>query len=817
MGKPVRIVDLARDMIRLSGMSEDEIADHVHGTAARREAVRRAGGRGRGVVAHARTRSCASCARRSPSRTSLDSLLPWLRATRTLSDAETRAALARWVPRVPARAERSPAAQRAAPQPHADDSAPGLLQRTQLRRQSGRDLSRASRHGARGRRLVRRAARLRDSDFHRARRRARRPALVVCLADRRCRSSFARDARDAAVRRGPSLIALLALRALLLASRSTAPRRRGKPRGRRRSKYLDLAADPGARLGGGGRRGPHARAVRFPRGDRAQPRSCRTAPRSACGTDCPGLHTLPALPGGLQAVGHAQPRSSSFGAFVFLLLAREARTPRRARGARRARRALCAHNVLFIVIGRTGYVVLARAARRISSCNAVRGRRGASARDRSRCARLFAVGLPRLRASSRRACRTSPSDLAQWQAGRRRRRRRSASASATTATTLEIVARASADRRRAPAASRRPTPTRCAAPRARATANPHNDYLMIAAQAGRAGARAADRALRRCCGATRARLASRSSAISLRGLVLTMAIGGLFNSLLHRPRRRAALRMGASRCSTRRTRGPRSPVNAPATARHGTRRRRSPPSSSRRTTRRSIARCIESLAWADEIVVVDSGSTDRTLEICRDARRAGAHDADWPGPAPQKNRALERATRRLGALARLRRVGDAARCAREIERTIARRRRRTPRYAHPAALELLRALHAPLAAGGPITCSRLFRRDAARFSDDHMHERLVVERPGRAAARTPHARGDHRSRPDARQDERVFDVRRRAAHARGRAAAPALVTRGRCTARGRSSAPTCCARAFSTAAKASCSRCRTPKAPTTGT
>ena len=38
---------------------------------------------------------------------------------------------------------------------------------------------------------------------------------------------------------------------------------------------------------------------------------------------------------------------------------------------------------------------------------------------------------------------------------------------------------------------------------------------------------------------------------------------------------------------------------------------------------RNIARAIESLRCCDEILVVDSGSVDRTVEIARQARSAG--------------------------------------------------------------------------------------------------------------------------------------------------------------------------------------------------
>jgi glycosyltransferase involved in cell wall biosynthesis len=57
---------------------------------------------------------------------------------------------------------------------------------------------------------------------------------------------------------------------------------------------------------------------------------------------------------------------------------------------------------------------------------------------------------------------------------------------------------------------------------------------------------------------------------------------------------------------------------------------------------RNLPRTIESLRCADEIVVVDSGSTDRTRAL---ARNLGARviESPWPGYAKQKNLAAERA------------------------------------------------------------------------------------------------------------------------------------------------------------------------------
>jgi glycosyltransferase involved in cell wall biosynthesis len=56
-----------------------------------------------------------------------------------------------------------------------------------------------------------------------------------------------------------------------------------------------------------------------------------------------------------------------------------------------------------------------------------------------------------------------------------------------------------------------------------------------------------------------------------------------------------------------------------------------------------IRRTLESVKWADEIVVVDSGSTDKTVAVCREYTDKVFHQ-DWLGYAGQKNAAIDRTT-----------------------------------------------------------------------------------------------------------------------------------------------------------------------------
>lgn len=60
-----------------------------------------------------------------------------------------------------------------------------------------------------------------------------------------------------------------------------------------------------------------------------------------------------------------------------------------------------------------------------------------------------------------------------------------------------------------------------------------------------------------------------------------------------------------------------------------------------RDEERNIRECLESIKWVDEIVVVDSESADRTVDICREYT-GKVFVEEWKGFGRQKNAAIER-------------------------------------------------------------------------------------------------------------------------------------------------------------------------------
>ena len=135
-----------------------------------------------------------------------------------------------------------------------------------------------------------------------------------------------------------------------------------------------------------------------------------------------------------------------------------------------------------------------------------------------------------------------------------------------------------------------------------------------------------------------------------------------------------------------------------------------------------IVGCLQSVAWADEIIVLDSGSVDDTVDLCR-AVTDKVYSTDWQGFGIQKQRALDKAT------------GDwvlsidadeivTLELKLEIQQAIQTGDMNgfeIPRLSNYCGRQMRH--------GGwfPDYVLRLFRRDCGRFTDHVVHERIVVD------------------------------------------------------------------------------------------
>ncbi len=136
----------------------------------------------------------------------------------------------------------------------------------------------------------------------------------------------------------------------------------------------------------------------------------------------------------------------------------------------------------------------------------------------------------------------------------------------------------------------------------------------------------------------------------------------------------------------------------------------------------NIRSCLESVAWADEIVVVDSGSTDDTVAL---AKQMGArvYEHDWPGFGPQKNRALGYASKDwIFSIDADERVTPELRA--EIEQAI--RDAKFDSYYCPR-LSQFCGQFVRHCGWYPDYVLRLFKRGKGHFSDSLVHERVLLQ------------------------------------------------------------------------------------------
>lgn len=135
----------------------------------------------------------------------------------------------------------------------------------------------------------------------------------------------------------------------------------------------------------------------------------------------------------------------------------------------------------------------------------------------------------------------------------------------------------------------------------------------------------------------------------------------------------------------------------------------------------NIRRCLESVKWADEIVVLDSGSEDDTIAIAKEYT-AIVHSTDWQGYGIQKQRALAYASKDWVLNLDADEYVDAS-LQEEIHQAI--RSDAYDAYRVPIRMcfndKILRY------SASPKRHVRLFKREGANYCDSIVHEKIILK------------------------------------------------------------------------------------------
>jgi glycosyltransferase involved in cell wall biosynthesis len=136
----------------------------------------------------------------------------------------------------------------------------------------------------------------------------------------------------------------------------------------------------------------------------------------------------------------------------------------------------------------------------------------------------------------------------------------------------------------------------------------------------------------------------------------------------------------------------------------------------------TICACLESVQFADELIILDSGSEDNTVELCKNYT-SQVFSTDWQGFGIQKQRALDKAT---GAWVLSIDADEqvSLELQQEILEVINANKAdgfQIPRFSRYCGRVIKHA------GWYPDYVLRLFKRDKGHFTPDLVHERIVIK------------------------------------------------------------------------------------------
>lgn len=134
----------------------------------------------------------------------------------------------------------------------------------------------------------------------------------------------------------------------------------------------------------------------------------------------------------------------------------------------------------------------------------------------------------------------------------------------------------------------------------------------------------------------------------------------------------------------------------------------------------NIRRCLESVKWASEIIVLDSGSVDNTVSIAREYTNK-VFETDWQGFGIQKQRALD-----LTTSAWVLNIDADEFVSEELKKIILDSISSNMADGYKIPIRMHFYGKALKFSASPSRHVRLFKRDGAKFSSDLVHEKIEL-------------------------------------------------------------------------------------------